>query len=223
MRHGIRTVLGLAALWAAGCFGGAAAPADPSLSALPVETSQALVVRPANGSPVRVTVAARERRGAGWTAALPAMEGVVGRNGFAAPGAKREGDGKTPAGVYPLGPAFGYDPHVETALEYWQATADDIWVDDPDSPQYNRWVHGPTAARSFERMRRDDDLYRYGAVIRYNTDPIVPGLGSAIFLHVWSGPGKGTAGCMALSREDVVALLRWLDRAKNPVIILDSP
>src|SRR5947209_3626923 len=77
---------------------------------VPADAGQALVVRPAEPGPIRATLTAWERRATGWAAAFPAMEAVVGRAGFAAPGAKREGDGATPAGVYRLGPAFGYDP-----------------------------------------------------------------------------------------------------------------
>ena len=220
----IRRVAGLLALaLAAGCSGNSAAPADPALVSVPAESGQALVVRPAGGSPIRVTVAAWERRDGGWTAALPGRPGVVGRTGFAEPGAKREGDGHTPSGVYPLGPAFGYDESIETGLDYRRATADDFWVDDPESPQYNRWVHGKPEARSFERLRRDDDLYRYAAVIGYNTDPVLPGRGSAIFLHVWSGPESPTAGCVALAEADVLRLLRWLDRGRRPVVVLNPP
>jgi L,D-peptidoglycan transpeptidase YkuD (ErfK/YbiS/YcfS/YnhG family) len=149
------------------------------------------------------------------------MDGVIGRNGFAEPGAKREGDGKTPSGVYPIGPAFGYAPSANTKLDYRQATANDFWVDDPESADYNRWVVGKPQAKSFELMKRDDELYKLGAVIQYNTEPVVPGRGSAIFLHVWRGPDSTTAGCVALSESDVASLLKWLDKTKHPVVVLN--
>src|SRR5256885_1850081 len=81
----------------------------------------------------------------------------------------------------------------------------------------------PAAAISFEKMRRDDDLYKVGAVIRYNTDPVVPVRGSAIFLHAWGGRDAPTAGCVALAETDVRAILGWLDRRQNPVILLGRP
>jgi L,D-peptidoglycan transpeptidase YkuD (ErfK/YbiS/YcfS/YnhG family) len=200
----------------AGCSGGPAGlPA-----AVPAGSDQALVVRPAQPGPFRVEVTAWERRDGRWEVARPAMPGTIGRNGFAAPGEKREGDGKTPSGVYRIGPAFGYEPLVETGLGYRQATADDYWVDDPESPLYNRWVTGRPAAKSFELLRRDDAAYKYAAVIEYNTEPVVPGRGSAIFLHVWSGSDAPTAGCTALAEADVVALLKWLDRRRHPVVVL---
>ncbi len=208
---------------AAVCAGCARAPGDTldfSPAAVPAEAAQVIVVKPVPPGPFHVRVTAWERRDGTWSVARPAMAGVVGPNGLAPPGEKREGDGRTPSGVYRIGLAFGDAPHIETGLDYRQATAEDFWVDDPDSTQYNRWVTGKPAAKSFERLRRDDDLYKYAAVIEYNTDPVVPGRGSAIFLHVWRGPDSPTAGCVALSEDNVVALLRWLDWHKHPVIVL---
>ena len=108
---------------------------------------------------------------------------------------------------------------METKLPYRQATADDFWVDDPASPQYNRWVSGKTDAKSFEKLRQP--AYKYAAVIEYNTDPVVPGKGSAIFLHVWSGPEKATAGCVAVRAQTMQDLLSWLDKDRHPVIVLN--
>ena len=106
-------------------------------------------------------------------------------------------------------------------MDVRQVTADDYWVDDPDSPQYNRWVHGKPAAKSFEKLLQP--AYKLAVVIEYNTDPVVPGAGSAIFLHVWDGPDKPTAGCVALDEGHVHLLVRWLDRRRNPVIVLNQP
>ena len=64
------------------------------------------------------------------------------------------------------------------------------------------------------------DLYEYGAVIGYTTAPVVPGRGSAIFLHVWGGAGRPTAGCVAVAKAELVEILRWLDRAKNPAVVI---
>ena len=136
-------------------------------------------------------------------------------------GDKREGDGKTPSGVFPLGPAFGDASAIDTALEYRQASDLDFWVDDVHAMQYNQWVHGKPAAASFERMKRPDDLYRYGVVIGYNTAPVVSGAGSAIFMHVWRRYDHPTAGCVAVSQRYLRKILRWLDKQYRPVIILE--
>lgn len=156
-----------------------------------------------------------------WQPALPPMRAVAGRNGIAAPGMKREGDGRTPSGEYHLGLVFGYGPSAPTRMPYRQATENDLWVDDSSSPDYNRWVRKDhTHAQSFENMKRDDDLYKYGIVIEYNTDPVVPGHGSAIFMHLWKTPDSLTAGCIAVSEEDMLKLLAWLDPTAGPVIII---
>jgi L,D-peptidoglycan transpeptidase YkuD (ErfK/YbiS/YcfS/YnhG family) len=146
----------------------------------------------------------------GWARIWDCAEAVVGRAGFAAPGAKREGDGRSPSGIFGISLAFGYAATAETALPYRACTAADLWVDDPDSPDYNRWVTAPHPARSAERMRRDDALYEFGLVLDYNRDPVVPGAGSAIFVHVRDERGGGTAGCLALPRGELCTLLRLL-------------
>jgi len=163
-----------------------------------------------------------EKREGRWRQVFEPMKAAVGRNGFAPPGEKREGDGRTPSGIFGLGPAFGYAPQASTRMPYRQATSDDLWVDDPKAPDYNRWVkQNETQAASFEKMKRDDDQYKFGVVIEYNTDPVIPGYGSAIFLHIWKAPGAATAGCIAVSEEDIVKILGWLDPAARPVIILN--
>jgi L,D-peptidoglycan transpeptidase YkuD (ErfK/YbiS/YcfS/YnhG family) len=110
----------------------------------------------------------------------------------------------------------------ETKLTYRQATARDFWIDDPKSPDYNRWVTADQPpAVSHELMRRGDEVYRHGAVIEYNTAPVVSGKGSAIFLHVWRGPGRPTDGCVAVAEPDLLRLLKWLDKAQKPVVVLN--
>lgn len=159
-----------------------------------------------------------------WKPALKPVPAVIGRNGFAPSGEKREGDGRTPPGVYPLGFAFGYGPKLDSAMPYRRMTRSDIWVDDPASPDYNRpKKRGQTDAKSFEDMVLPDDRYKYGIVINYNTDPAVPGLGSAIFLHVWKDGKTPTSGCVAISEGSILKLLKWLDPAKRPLIMLEKP
>jgi D-alanyl-D-alanine dipeptidase len=134
---------------------------------------------------------------------------------------KREGDGKAPAGVFRLSSAFGYDaPEAMTwvRLPYRQATSTLLCVDDKASRHYNRILDTKETAtdwKSAEEMRRRDNQYRLGIVIDHNSDPIVPGDGSCIFLHIWAGPNRGTSGCTALTSENVEALLRWLDPKPN--------
>jgi L,D-peptidoglycan transpeptidase YkuD (ErfK/YbiS/YcfS/YnhG family) len=167
-------------------------------------------------------VYAAQKHGDKWMMAFEPFSAVVGRSGFASSGKKREGDGRTPSGMYRLGHTFGYAESVNTKMPYRQALADDLWVDDPEAPDYNQWVkQSETSAASYEKMKRDDDQYKYGVVIKYNTDPVIKGHGSAIFFHVWAGAWSTTAGCVAVSEEDIKKILNWLDPAAKPVILIN--
>lgn len=200
----------------------AALTMDRPSSAIPAESTQLLLVTGEPSPSTSARVQAFERiTGEEWTPLFSPIEGVIGRNGFAGPGEKREGDGMTPSGVYPLRRAFGCVPEVHTKLSYRQVTANDIWVDDPGSGDYNKWVaKDRTDAASFENLKRKDGRYRYAVVIEYNTHPVAPGDGSAIFLHVWKNKGAPTSGCIAVAEGDLVRILEWLDPARKPVIVM---
>ena len=83
-------------------------------------------------------------------------------------------------------------------------------------------TRGKTRATSFEKMRRDDDLYKLGIVVEYNTHPVNKGYGSAIFFHLWRGKGRATEGCIALSEDDLSKIVRWLDPAAAPVVMMGT-
>jgi len=164
-----------------------------------------------------------EKTGDDWIIEGQPYDAVIGRNGFALTGQKREGDGKTPSGIYPLKMTFGYHDTVMTKMPYRQALSDDVWIDDVHAEDYNRWTKKTyTLANSYEMMKREDNLYQYGIIIEYNTDPVVKGNGSAIFLHIWPSKGIPTAGCVAVSEENMIKILQWLDPAKSPIIILGT-
>jgi len=183
------------------------------------ESEQLIFATNRDSSSSLVTIHTVERNNGGWHLVFPTFAGSIGEMGFAAIDNKKEGDGKSPSGVFPLGIAFGYDPSVVTKMPYRQATEDDFWVDDVNSEDYNQWVKGEPNAASWEKMRRDDDQYKVGVVIEYNMYPIVKGKGSAIFLHVWKG-GGATLGCVSMPEEMVLKILGWLDPAKKPLIIM---
>jgi L,D-peptidoglycan transpeptidase YkuD (ErfK/YbiS/YcfS/YnhG family) len=185
------------------------------------DSEQLIFVTSQDASSFRVTIHALERSKGFWYLVFPTFAGSIGEKGFAGIDKKREGDGKSPSGIFPLGIAFGYDPLVVTKMPFRQATKDDFWVDDVNSKDYNKWVKGKPNAASWEKMKRDDDQYKYGVVIEYNMHPIVKGKGSAIFLHVWKS-GEPTAGCVAMSEEMVLKILGWLDPAKRPLIIMGT-
>ena len=133
--------------------------------------------------------------------------GYVGKNGIT--DNKKEGDGKTPTGLYDLGTAFGVASNPGTKLSYRKINNNDYWVDDPNSKYYNQWVDIRNVKKdwnSAEHLYSYKTAYKYGVVVNYNMNPIVPGNGSAIFLHnSTNGP---TAGCVSIPESSLVSIMK---------------
>lgn len=134
---------------------------------------------------------------------------ALGKGGVIAAADKREGDGCSPLGVWPIRrvmfrPDKGGAPL--TALPVSPTAETDGWCDAPGDPAYNQPVTLPYPA-SAERMWRDDDVYDLVGILAHNDAPPAPGLGSAIFLHLARPGYVPTEGCIALSRPDMEALL----------------
>ncbi len=163
-----------------------------------------------------------EKDAKGWKKAY-SFDAVTGRAGIVDTEKKREGDDATPAGVFTLGFVFGYDHRSDTKMEYRMLKDIDKWIDDPEHPLYNHFISGDTDAKSFEVMRRDDDLYKLGIVINYNIKPVVRYKGSAIFLHIWEDSDTPTTGCVAVHEDSMDTIIRWLDPEKKPLIIIKAP
>lgn len=146
---------------------------------------------------------------------LPAGETLVclGRGGVKPAVDKREGDGASPAGTWPIRRVFyrpDKGPAPQTALPTQPIAEHDGWCDAPGDPAYNRAVPLPYPA-SAERLWRGDDLYDLVVILGHNDDPVVPGLGSAIFLHLQRDDHGPTEGCVAVTRP---AMLEFLATAK---------
>lgn len=159
------------------------------------------------------------KNGLGWAAEF--ADGHNGRDPV-----KREGDGRSPAGVFSLGSAFGYAPASELgrlAIDYLQVTKNIECVDDCQSGSYNQLVDGSRHLhrdwQSSEIMRRDDDYYRLGVIVNHNLPRPAPCQGSCIFLHIWEGPGIGTVGCTAMAPQPMLEIVKWLDQSRRPVIV----
>jgi len=148
---------------------------------------------------------------------MPSFRAVIGKKGLASIGKKKEGDLKTPAGLYPIGVAFGTRP-LALKMDYKYITAEDKFIDDVTSKQYNTWVSGSTNAKSYESMFIEP--YAFGAVINYNRNPTIAAAGSAIFIHLWRSPSSPTAGCIALEKKHLLRLLHWLDKKQHPYILI---
>jgi L,D-peptidoglycan transpeptidase YkuD (ErfK/YbiS/YcfS/YnhG family) len=187
----------------------AARPADP------LAGRQLITVSAASYGGTYATLTAYRRSAGHWRRVLGPWTARIGRGGFAPPGRKREGDGRTPSGTFGFGFFFGVLANPGVRFGYRQSQPYDFWDDDPASPRYNEWVDQRRAdpGRSPEPM--DVSGYDYGAVIAYNTAH-TPGLGSGIFLHV--NIGIATAGCVTLPMSELLRVLRWLDPARSPRI-----
>jgi len=168
----------------------------------------------------------------GWKPALGPIPVLFGKNGLAwgrgalgtdEPGRhKVERDARAPVGVFALGTIYTYDRALPKGSDYpfHTVTLADAWVDDSTLPEYNRHVtvdlKNPPPWFEKEKMRHNDDAYRWLVEIRHNADPPVPGMGSAIFFHTRRGENRTTWGCTTMAKDDLVSLIRWLRAEAHP-------
>jgi L,D-peptidoglycan transpeptidase YkuD (ErfK/YbiS/YcfS/YnhG family) len=173
---------------------------------------------------------------------------TIGRAGIAAPGEKREGDLKTPTGSFAMRCVYYRPDRIappKTALPVIALAPEDGWCDDPRHPLYNQCVkllppfippapikppagggHGGGVVPSHERLWREDHVYDLIIPLGYNDGvddagnptPIIPGAGSAIFMHIMRDDGVGTEGCIALKRDDLLELLARVSGAERVVV-----
>ena len=227
------------------------ASALPAAALTPVATplqdnGQMIVVTTEGWDASHGRLQAYARTAQGWQPHGAAFEVAVGRSGSAwgvgvlpapngagpqQPGepVKQEGDGRSPAGIFAIGPAFGYAPAIASAMPYQPMLESSYCMDVPDSKYYNRIVDAEVVGSdavegSTEPMRLDlhnkgDVRYREGFVIEHNP-AAEPRRGSCIFAHLWRTPGEATAGCTAMQPEHMRDLLGWLDPARRPVFVL---
>ncbi|MCX6969541.1 MAG: L,D-transpeptidase family protein [Verrucomicrobia bacterium] len=209
---------------------------------LPQNSRQCLVGIADGWDSSDVTLRLFEKPGDQWVQAGEEWKGRLGRDGLvwglglspAPEGAviKREGDWRTPAGVFKIGGAWGYAPDIARRpnLPYEQVTSRDLWVEDPASPLYNQHVRlktdPSTAWEKKQQMRQDDPAHALELFIAHNAPPAArPGAGSSIFFHIWRGGGtKPTAGCTTMSEQNLRSLIVAIDPSKNPLyVILPRP
>lgn len=183
-----------------------------------------------NGPSASVSLFERNLGSGAWTAVSQPMQAVIGEEGlawwptfesFGAEGEpiKAEPDQRTPAGVFPVGATFGYDA-LETSFDMPLAAGQHFCVDDTSSPLYNRIVREDDVEDDVtgERMWQLSD-YRRGLVIDYPTD-LERHPASCVFVHIWSGEGVGTAGCVGLSMGDVETLQAFTRKSRTAIAIV---
>lgn len=172
-----------------------------------------------NSSAVLVALDKRKDK---WQVKFEEIIVGVGHKGFADINKKREGDQLSPTGLFKLGILFTYLDKPRTKMPFIQATADDKWIDDPDSDDYNTHVRGSTNAKSYERMKLKSNAYKYCMVIEYNTNPVIKGHGSAIFIHLNRTPDEPTAGCVGICENEMEKIIKWMKPKHNPHIIMGN-
>jgi D-alanyl-D-alanine dipeptidase len=201
------------------------------------ESEQIVVVITPNWTSTKGTMQRFERPTptSEWSSLGTAVPVVVGRTGIAWGAGfdgvstkgphKHEGDGKAPAGVFPLDTAFGFAPRdsMRTVnLPYVQLLPTTDCVDDIASAHYNTVVDRQSVAsvdwNSAEHMR-EVAQYKTGVIVGYNAAPPVKGRGSCIFLHIWAGPDSHTAGCTALDEAQLRDVMMWLDPRRRPLLV----
>ena len=187
------------------------------------DAQQLIVVTAPRWSSTSGSLTTYEKVDGHWRIVQAALPARLGRSGFSAD--HHEGDGTTPAGSFPVTGIMGRQPDPGVRYPYRQLVPGDCWVSDAASPSYNQLVSASPCVKPDEDMYAIGiGPYRYLATVGYNVDPVVTGLGSAIFLHRHqydsAGRAAPTSGCVSLSEPDLLAVLRWLDPNLHPRILM---
>jgi L,D-peptidoglycan transpeptidase YkuD (ErfK/YbiS/YcfS/YnhG family) len=220
-------------------FGQVKKPVPPTPPVPYSKSLQAVVVTTKDWSAVNGSARLFERKTAKakWTPVGDAFPVVVGRSGMAWGAGlnelpsdtgrllmKTEGDGKSPAGIFSFTEAFGsVEKPAFVKLPYTRLGEFTECVDDPKSLHYNRIVDrmkvGVYDWKSSEKMLAVGAEYDLGIFVAHNSKPVQKGGGSCIFLHIWKDAETATSGCTAAARDNLEKTLKWIDAAKNPVLI----
>lgn len=207
---------------------------------VPSTSQQAIVSYPESWSSSHADLYLYERKGTGeaWVEVDGPVKVRLGRKGSAwglglhqnPTGAtlKKEGDVKSPAGIFHIGGAWGDTVTIKKhpKLPYRKVTPRDLWVEDSTSPSYNQHRILPripkTPWEKKQQMKQNDPAHSLKLFIAHNPGPKAkPYGGSAVFFHIWRGGGsKPTAGCTTMSEARLKQIVAWINPTKKPVYIL---
>ncbi len=216
--------IGDASLASAAVRAGSCLPPAALVGATSRNVDQVVTVDAPSPASTVASVSLWSRAGSCFIRAGGPWSSSIGRGGLSSH--KVEGDGSTPIGEYAIGPVmYGIAPNPGVAYRYHRIVCGDWWDEAPSSPMYNRFVHvrcgtAPPFGGDSEALWLVVPQYDYFAVIDYNSSPIVPGRGSAIFIH--ESVGAPTAGCVALGPSELLTLLRWLRPGAHPVVVIGA-
>lgn len=212
-------------------------PSAPTVSPLPPGSSQLVLVRSASWWASTGVLQRYERDPkSSWRAVGATVTVNLGRAGMgwgrglhsnAAVGPqKREGDGRSPAGVFRLTQAFGVAdglPPQSAGFPYAKSLSTSYCVEDARSAYYNQLVDSSrVSASSWEQwsaLLRPDGLFDWGVVVEQNAPDIKKSAGSCVFLHIWRGPHRPTSGCTSLPPRELEDVIRWLATAREPLLV----
>lgn len=195
-------------------------------------TGQLIVVTTDSWNKIEGKMSVYEYKGNRWMPVFTEIPIVTGRSGMAwgkglhkaelnKGKLKKEGDGNSPAGIFHLSGLFGYED-IRSEMNSLKVDDRTFCVDDSKSAYYNQIVKSDTVKKdwnSAETMRMKSDVYKFGIFVDYNVKPAIPNMGSCIFMHIWSGSNKPTAGCTAMKESDILKLIDFLDKRKNPILV----
>ena len=196
---------------------------------LPTETKQLLLVNANDMNSSIATLQAYEKINTIWIKKFKPIKVNLGRNGLGwennslkkinSEVLKYEGDGKAPAGLFSLSGFFGYNKH-QFDFPYQQLSHSDICVDDSKSQDYNKHLQTQNISvyKSFEIMKRTDNLYELGIFVDYNKKNLKK-RGSCIFIHIQRDENSPTAGCTSMSKEKLLKIMKWLKFSKKPMLL----
>ena len=182
----------------------------------PADSTQVILVM-AIKDEQRLYLAEKQDNGL-WKVAEGAYPVTSGRNGL---GKEKEGDGKSPEGVFELGTALGFGDKPDACTWPWQdVDEDDYWVEDANSSRFNQFVSADDIVnKDWEKASKlNVKKYERAIEIKYNTENQAE-LGSAIFIHVWAGEDKATGGGTATSKKNMDTILNWLEEDQHPVLV----
>ncbi len=180
---------------------------------IPEETSQVVLVTVTEDGEQLYCLESMDKA---WKVVLGPFDCNIGRNGL---GKLKEGDGKSPAGVYPIGTAFGQGGPPEGSAWPWRETdKDDYWVEDPNSIYYNQYANINDVEKDWNAAENlFIDPYKMAIEVEYNPEN-EKRLGSAIFMHIWLGEDVATGGCTSMSADSISQVLKWLRPEARPVL-----
>lgn len=189
-----------------------------------LENSRQLLVVTVDGYKGKLQRFDRKKPNASWKKVDPEIAVLAGKLGLVPPTKKHEGDAKTPAGTYSIGPAFGFGPGYlkKIRLPYLQLSEDSICINDPKSQYYNQMLNSNKIMnKDWNRSEnmRSMPQYLWGISINYN-QPKTAMMGSCLTFHIWQNKNKGTTGGIAMSEPDIEQLITWIDPKKHPYVII---